>query len=128
MASNSINIFGAKEIEAKFRALPAKIQNKLVRGGMTQAGRIVREEARERVPVDTGELRASIKARRPKGAKRGEIRREVAATAPHAHIIEQGRKGAEAQPFLAPALEAKQGEVVQAISDSVREGVKEAGK
>jgi HK97 gp10 family phage protein len=124
----NVNVFGTKAIESAFKALPARVQNQLVRKGMTEAGRIVRDAARELAPVDTGELKKSIKARRPKGAKRGEIRREVRADAPYAHIIEKGRKGAKAEPFLAPALEAKQSEVLQAIADSVRDGVREAGK
>lgn len=128
MAEAVVNVIGADQVKKMFEALPKKIQNKLIRKGMTAAGRIVRDKARELAPVDTGALRDSIKARKPKGTKRGAIRRQVAATVPYAAAIEfgkgKGRKGR--RKFLNPALVQSKDAILQAISDAVAEGVKEA--
>lgn len=125
-------ITGQDSVAAAFADLPKKVQNAITRKGMTEAGRIIRDKARELCPVDTGALRASIKARKPAGSKRGEIRREVAATAPHAHVVELGHKSAhndvKPHPFMRPALLATENAVRDAIAQSVTESVIEISR
>lgn len=132
----TVKISGIPEIQKKFEALPAKMQRKLLRSAMTKVARIVVAEAKARVPVDTGELRKSIKvaglaggrgaglAARG-GGKAAPIGKRVRATTPYAHIIEKGRKNAGAQPFLAPALESKESQIRELIKDDVVRSMQE---
>ncbi len=136
MSNSSVIVSGTKEVEAAFNGLAEKIQNKLIRKGMVAAGRIVQHRAKELVPVVTGALKRSIIARKPPGTKRGELRRQVKAgndQVPYARLIERGNEIYAAQrgvsvrkstPFLKPALEQKTSEIIQAISDSVVEGMR----
>ena len=62
----------------------------------------IAKDARASVNVVTGNLRKSIRAKKSKFEDGGAI---VVATAPHAFIIEYGRKNAPAYPYLRPALE-----------------------
>lgn len=122
-------ISGVRQVSEAFKELPRKIQNKIYRKGLTQAARIVREKARELVPVDSGELRASIKARNKKSSRRGMMRREVRAMAAYAAATEFGRKTGSGsitkkQPFLKPALLISQAAIKQAIADAVADGLK----
>ena len=125
--ADSFQILGADKVAAAFAQMPKNVQNAIARKGLTEAARVVRDKARDICPVATGTLRASIKARRPAGAKRGEIRREVAAMAPYAHVVELGHKSAhnhvEPHPFMKPALQQSQGAVWDAIAQSVSESV-----
>lgn len=137
-----IKITGLKELQAKLAELPSRVSKKIAREGLTKGARIVRDRAKELVPVDDGDLRKSIKVRglmrakqmgflkATKGIDQGvpPVGKEVAATAPHAHLIEKGRKGAAAQPFLSAALEQTRDAVVAAIADSVSASLKEIGK
>lgn len=129
--SDAIRIFGTKQIEAKFKALPAKIGRKVMRKGLTDGARIVCMRARESVPVATGTLRKSIRVLGLKGAKAAGFRgksvplgKRVIASAPHAHLVERGTKKMAARPFLSNALEEKKSEVFDAIANAVREGIR----
>ena len=62
----------------------------------------IAKDARASVNVVTGNLKKSIRAKKSKFDDGGAI---VVATAPHAHLIEYGRKNAPAYPFLRPALD-----------------------
>lgn len=62
----------------------------------------VARDARGKVKVKTGNLRKSIRAKKSKFEGGGAI---VVASAPHAHLVEYGHKGAPAKPFLRPALD-----------------------
>lgn len=73
--------------------------------------------ARERVPVDTGELRDSIRAE-----KTGELEHRAAAgdnKAFYAMFVEMGTRNQPAHPYMIPAFEAEkrvaEGRVVNAL-------------
>lgn len=132
----TIKISGIPAIQKKFDALPSRMQKKLLRSAMTKAGRIVAAEAKARVPVKTGALRKSIKVAGLKGGrgagltargggKAAPIGKRVVAAMPYAQIIERGRKGAKAQPYLRPALDAKELQVRDLIKDDVARAVQE---
>lgn len=132
----SVKISGIPAIQKKFEALPGRMQKKLLRSAMTKAARIVAADAKARVPVRTGALRKSIRVAGLAGGKaagltaRGggkaaPVGKRVRALEPYAHIIEKGRKGQKAQPFLRPALDAKELQVRALIADDVSRAVQE---
>lgn len=146
MSTSSVKITGTKEVEAVFKALPKVIQNRIIREGIVQAARLVRDSARFIVPVATGALKRSIKVRTPRRKRRGQIRRKVAAgtdekTKAYARLIERGnemytganaktvkqmaQKTRVAQPYLEPALHGNEEEIHRLIAQSVEEGIKD---
>lgn len=75
-------------------------------------------EAKDLCPVDTGALRSSISVRMtPDGG-------EVYAGAPHAAQVEMGTMERPAQPFLFPAMRAKEREAVLGVCKAVSRQVK----
>lgn len=67
-----------------------------------QIAKQIAVDAKSKINNVTGTLGRSVKARKSKFDDGGWI---VMATAPHAHLIEFGRRGAPAYPFLRPALD-----------------------
>lgn len=137
MTGVNVRIFGTKQVQDAFKALPAKIQRQLMRKGLRDGGRIVRARARELVPVDQGDLKKSIKVRGSKAGKQAaflnkklggnrniQVGVQVVAEAPHAHLVEKGTKRMAAQPFLKPALDEKQEAIFDAVAASVQTAIK----
>jgi HK97 gp10 family phage protein len=67
-----------------------------------RAGRIV-NRAKELVPVETGELRDSIKIQ-GEGVDKGMPYVDVGSTDEHALYVEYGTSHSQAEPFLRPAI------------------------
>lgn len=75
-----------------------------VAGAVKETAQAVETDAKARAPVKTGNLRDNIKA--DTAMTDAELRALVVAWAYYSVFIELGRRGAAAQPFLLPALEA----------------------
>lgn len=89
-----ININGGKELIEALRTFPEKIQRKVMQQALLDGARIIAEEAKQNVPVDSGDLKNSIKALRGGNKnKKGQIMARVRAgnkKAYYAHMIEFG--------------------------------------
>lgn len=79
----------------------------------------VREEAKALCPKETGALQASIHVRIT--ADGG----EVVADAPYAAAVEIGSIYRQAQPFLLPALQMRQSEVISGVHLAAKSVLKE---
>lgn len=122
--------------------LPGAIQDKVVVGASRAAAKVIAEDAKRRVKVDTGLLKKSIavakakKADTPKGIVRfyvvpktnvkfsakatvgGKSAKVKGKTSSfHAHFLEFGTKNMQARPFLRPAMEATKDSTVKAFQD-----------
>ena len=71
--------------------------------------------ARELVPVDSGELRASIHVQRQGPAA------NVVAGAAHAAMVEYGSSAAAPQPYMLPAARAVRGEFIRLARRAMQE-------
>jgi len=71
---------------------------RVVEAALAKVAHDVELGAKQRAPVDTGHLRASI------GAEGGGMRWRVNAAAGYAVYVELGTRKMSAQPFLVPAL------------------------
>lgn len=89
-----------KYTNARLRAYIDQLPGKADRA-VAQAAQRVTTDAQRRAPVDTGELRASIKQR-----SEGAAQRVVEVGAEHGIYVEYGTYKMAAQPFLIPAMEA----------------------
>lgn len=72
--------------------------------------------AKELSPVDTGRLRNSIHY-----SKTGEAEAEVKATANYSTFIEFGTSRQRAQPFMRPAAEANEREIVRQVKELTKD-------
>ena len=99
-----------KQLMSALKELPKNIQ-KNVMVGATRAGAVaIAEEAKLRVPVDTGDLKKSIGVTRRKGdvnIVRFSIspRKGKGLGGWYAHFVEFGTSKQPAQPFMRPAYE-----------------------
>lgn len=117
----SIRLTGAQALGAALQdiaagALPLAAQ------GVAQGMGAMAEEARRLAPIDTGELKESIRAG-PVTLGDGGVRGQVAATAPHAPYLEMGTKEQAPRPFLYPAYQAQRDALVQAVAAAIKEGL-----
>jgi HK97 gp10 family phage protein len=131
---------GFLEVQKALSKLAPTIQEKVVVGATRAAAKVVADEAKSRVPVDTGLLKKSIgvaKAKKKdtpkdvvkfyvvpkskikfttKGTMDGKaVKVKTNTSAFHAHFIEFGTEKMAARPFLRPAMESTRTEVVTAF-------------
>lgn len=72
MARFDITLLGDDIVAARLRALPEKLERKVLRQAMRKAGRPILADAKANAPVKTGKMRASLKLRALK-RKRGRV-------------------------------------------------------
>lgn len=98
--------------------LPIRIQKNVMIGAIRAGSNVVRDEARRLAPIDTGNLKKSIATIRRKGDK-NTIQFSVTPSKGgknngwYAHFLEFGTSKMAASPFLRPAFESRQDEVLQ---------------
>lgn len=56
----SIEIVGLKKLNQRLIALPDKLEGRVIRGALLSAAKLIKEDAQQRVPEDTGFLRKQI--------------------------------------------------------------------
>lgn len=121
-----VAVRGAKELEALLKKLPAKVAKRVVNNGLRAGARIIRDEMKAGVPVDTGELRDSIRVATVKGQVK--VGFEPPASR-RAHLTEFGTEFQPAQPFARPAIDARGPDAIRKIGEVMGKGIaKEAGK
>jgi len=60
MAGASMTLTGDKRLQHNFAALPGRLQRNALRRGVTKAARKIVRDAKGKVPVETGTLKASL--------------------------------------------------------------------
>lgn len=118
-----------------------KAKNRIMRNGLTAGARVIRDRAKELAPIRYGDLQRDIIAR-SRRQRRGsnEIRATVtmkkgSRSARIAHLVEFGTRpheikklkaqhpGARAKPFLRPAADESDVEVLDAIVKNAKKGL-----
>ena len=93
-------------------AMPAQVTTAVHAGG-----EMIAEDARMRVPVDEGDLQDAIHVRK------AELEAHVVAGNSeiyYGHMVEFGARSGPIQPFLVPAKEAREGDVVNGIANVLK--------
>ncbi len=130
-------ITGGKELDAALSRLALDVETRLAKNAAGAGARVIRDGAKRRAPVDSGNLRAAIKVRRAKkryGAAVADIvvtggRKSLKNDAWYAKLVEYGTRHAPARPFLRPALDADAPAAIRAIATSLSKQIaKLAGK
>ena len=153
-----IKVEGLAELAKALKALPAEIAGKNggpLRRAIGRAAVVIRDDARRRAPVDTGNLRDNIIAVRKRKSPQGtegyfvEVRRkrrkyantranrrkgrvgktyENLGEAYYGMFVELGTAKMPAQPFLRPAFESKKTEAVETFRVELAKGIEQAAK
>lgn len=117
-------VYGLPDIKQMIEGLPLNIQKNVVRGLMIDIARKAAKQAvtflEQNGSVRTGNLRDSIKARRTRGTKE-EITSVVETDVFYAKFIEFGTSKLSAKPFLTPAADMAEKELVEQASEKVAE-------
>lgn len=121
-----VKITGAKEIEKILKLIPHRIQERVILNSVKAGARVVRDEAKRRVPVRTGVLRDSIVVRKgfyqPRHGALAIVGVKWPAS-PLAHLIEFGTAHSRPQPYMGPAADAVWLEAIDAAGKNIGRGV-----
>ena len=153
-----IKVEGLAELAKALKALPPEIAGKNggpLRRAIGHAAVVIRDDARRRAPVDTGNLRDNIIAVRKRKSPQGtegyfvEVRRkrrkyantranrrkgrvgktyENLGEAYYGMFVELGTAKMPAQPFLRPAFESKKTEAVETFRVELAKGIEQAAR
>jgi HK97 gp10 family phage protein len=119
-----MGVKGGKALEAALLRLPNELDRARVTGNALAAGgRVIRDEAKLAVPVDTGELRDAIVVRRVRGRAGEAVVGFLKPTSRRAHLTEFGTSKASARPFMRPALDAGARAAINAIARAMKIGI-----
>jgi len=99
----TVEVDGIARLTAKLNALDGALPD-AEEAKMRQALLRIERDAKQIVPVDTGDLRASIESRVIRNAE-GEVVGVIGSNVKYAPFIEFGTSKMGAQPFLRPAVE-----------------------
>lgn len=110
----SMTVHGAQAIAAKFAAAAAIVPAKAVPSALDQAGLLVVRRAKQKAPVDTGTLRASIMKIDVSPA---EV--DAVAFADYSVYVEFGTYKMTAQPYMTPALDESKDQIEELIGHAV---------
>lgn len=142
------NLTGFKELAEALKALGPKVAKNGLRRATSAGAAIVRNEARKRAPVDTGELKRDIMMKRERDARGGDTtgavyvvyvragkksraagkKRNVHRDSFYWKFLEFGTQKMAAKPFLRPAFEANKEAAVEAIGKSLDETIQAAAR
>lgn len=141
----NVHVKGLAELQRALDEIPAKMEANVLRGALRAGANIIRDHARENVPVATGTLRDGLKV--STRSRRGRVTATLKTTGKHAFIapwIEFGTRphrivargkglffgglfargvdhpGAAAKPFLRPALDARATAAVVAAGNHIK--------
>lgn len=134
-------VLNFSDIRSKLVDLPNKLRRNAIRRGIYAGATLIRDDARRRVPVDTGALKASIiakaNARDPEGIsaaigvkKNKYVKGKKKGKNPqrYAHLVEFGTSHSAAKPFLRPAMDTNIDAVLAAVAAKIREGIAQETK
>lgn len=128
-------IKGLEQLISKLNNLPEKLEKKVIRAAVRKGAILVRNKAREKVPVKTGTLKKSIKIRSNRVAN-GIISFKIGPTNDkkkgtdvfYGRFIEFGTSKMAAKPFMRPALDESETEVLNVVIDNIKSKLEEGTK
>ena len=114
MPTITMTVRGGAELQRNLNRLAGAERRRAQQDGLEAGARIVETYAKLTVPVDTGTLKSSIMV--------DEVTPVQAIIAPHtdyAEHVEFGTSRMEAQPYMRPALDEHEHEIVAAVEATV---------
>lgn len=128
---------GWEELQKLLKEMPDNIEKRVVKKGIVDAAEMLAVElkATKLFKDRTGNLRKSIQPVK-KGTKKGVIRGQVIAKAPHAHLVERGymrktKTGTFQIPgtyFMTKTFEENRQKLIDGLKTKLEEGIKKYQK
>ncbi|MDO4952398.1 MAG: HK97 gp10 family phage protein [Synergistaceae bacterium] len=134
----AVKAYGDRVVIEELRRLQDGVLADKIGGAVKKAAELIKDEAQKRVPVRTGALKNSIKAKMT-AKLRGKVfcdypntgrlrktktKKQAAGSKEYyAFAVEYGTRHVVEQPFLKPAAEAKAMEAADLIMDAMKEAV-----
>ncbi len=106
--------------------MESKIRNKVIKQASKKALKPLADAIKNAAPVDTGELKASIKpkaGKRKKGYLVTEVNISTPEDDPHAAYLEFGTRNEPAKPFIRPTVRTMRDEVIDTFFDELEKGL-----
>ena len=118
-----VAIEGVEKIVKKLKEMDDAAGDVLMKAAM-EGGEIVLEEAKRNCPVDTGNLRNSLKLTKDKQTKtKATVKIDFDKTLKYGTHVELGTKNQAAQPFLRASVDDNQNTINVEITDTVSDAV-----
>lgn len=146
MAETTQNLQGFKELADALRELGPRVARNGLRAATSAGAAIIRNDARSRAPVDTGEMKKDIQMKRERDTK-GEMSakysvfvrsgkksrlsgkaRNIQKDSYYWKFQEFGTSKAPAQPFMRPAYDANKEAAVGKIGEVLNERIQKAAR
>lgn len=144
MASSvTVKVEGLRELGERMKGLSEDMNNRIARAATAAGAVVIRDAAKQKAPVRTGNLKKNIIVKRlPKGessltsehivtVRKGKLTKKQQASglndAFYAQFVEYGTAKMPAQPFLRPAYDQNKEKAVQAIKDRISKRLTKAG-
>jgi HK97 gp10 family phage protein len=125
---------GIPELQRNVDAILAKVGHRQgqevgreVKRVLMGAALVVRDEAKDLVPVKTGLLKSAIFAAYGDERKADVLVGVNRKIAPHAHLVEFGASHSAAHPFMRPAITATRAKVANVVADGMKKLLQEIG-
>lgn len=133
-AGTAVIITGVEEIDRKLSRFEQSVQKKAIRKATREASKVILEEAKTLVPVDTGALRKSLRVRSLKRSRvkqghqvqtgEGFFKGETF----YGGFVEYGTKRMAAREYLRRAMNSKEAETIQKFRTELGVAIDEAGR
>jgi len=144
MASSvTVKVEGLRELGERMKGLSEAMNNRIARAATAAGAAVIRDSAKQKVAVDTGNLKKNIIVKRlPKGespltsehivtVRQGKLTKKQKAAglgdAFYGRFIEYGTAKMPARPFIRPAFDENKEKAVQAIKDRISKRLDKAG-
>jgi HK97 gp10 family phage protein len=88
---------------------------------------VLRDEARDLVPVKTGKLKSAIFAAYGDDRKPNVLVGVNYNIAPHAHLVEYGTSHSAAHPYMRPAITATRSKIANIVADGLKKVLQDLG-
>jgi HK97 gp10 family phage protein len=116
-------IEGLEELDKAVRKLPQNVQKRVLKGALRAGGRVIVKSAKQKVRKKTGTLRKSIHLKTGKSRDGAKVFVATKPEAFYSHMVEFGTSKMQARPFLRPAFDETQEEVIKAIGAALAKGI-----
>ena len=131
--SGSVELRGAKELNDILEQLPAALAKGILRKAMREAARPILKRAKENCPVDSGELRRSLKIRAIKRNSAGRVGVVVSTDKGffkgdtfYGAFLEFGTSRMPARPYIRPAFDTEHANSIRIVGEEIAAGLNKA--
>lgn len=139
----SVKVDGLRDLGERMKGLSEDMNNRIARAATAAGAVVIRDAAKQKAPVRTGNLRKNIIVKRlPKGespltsehivtVRQGKLTKKQRdaglVDAFYGRFVEYGTAKSPAQPFLRPAYDQNKEKATQAIKDRISKRLTKVG-